>query len=241
MSEPLPQPVLLLAGGPGRKPDFQPFLAPVFAALPPRPAVAYIGAASGDDMPFLQWAARWLVAAGAGATRLVPTVNPPTRDADEWRKRLEPFPIIFINGGDVDEGMNRLTDCGLADALPTLQAEGVRFLGLSAGSIMLAREWIRWTDPDDPDSAERFSCLGLAPILCDTHAEEDDWEELHALLKQQPVGAVGYGIPSAGALWIESETAVRALGCPAPRFRRDHGNVVAHPPLPLTRPEDLTP
>jgi len=231
MPERLPQPVLLLAGGPGRKPDFSRFLQPFFADLPPEPAIAYIGAASGDDKPFLRWAASWLNAAGAGTIQLIPTVKPPTRDPAEWRKMLDPFPIVFVNGGDVEQGMELMDGCGLSDTLRELQAEGIRFLGLSAGSIMLAREWVRWRDPDDPESAERFPCLGIAPICCDTHAEEDDWEELHALLTLQAPGAIGYGIPSDGALWVESDHTVRTLSTPSPVFRRDSGGITTLAPL----------
>lgn len=234
MPDVLPQPVLLLAGGPGRKPTFGPLLEPLFSGLPPAPAVAYIGAASGDDKPFLHWAAAWLSAAGAGAVRLIPTVQPPTRDPAEWRRLLDPFPVVFINGGDVEEGMARLDACGLSDTLRELQAEGIRFVGLSAGSIMLAREWVRWPDPEDPASAERFPCLGIAPIYCDTHAEDDEWEELRALLDLQPPGTVGYGIPADGALWVESAERIHPLAIPAPVFRRENRGVAALPDRPIS-------
>jgi peptidase E len=231
MRDQLPHPVLLLAGGPGRAPAFGPFLQPFFADLPPEPTIAYIGAASGDDKPFLRWAVSWLTAAGAGAVRLIPTVNPPTHDPAEWRRLLDPFSIVFINGGDVEQGIALLDQCGLAETLRELQAEGIRFMGLSAGSIMLAREWVRWRDPDDPESAERFPCLGIAPIFCDTHAEEDEWEELRALLTLQGPNAIGYGIPSDGALWVESADKIRPLAKPAPVFRRDPGGISALPSL----------
>ena len=46
---------------------------------------------------------------------------------------------------------------------------------------MLARRWVRWTDPHNDDSAELFPCLGFAPVFCDTHGEGDGWGELRAL------------------------------------------------------------
>jgi len=48
---------------------------------------------------------------------------------------------------------------------------------------MLSKEWIRWRDPDDDATAEFFPCLGIAPLICDTHGEQDGWEELQALFK----------------------------------------------------------
>ena len=57
---------------------------------------------------------------------------------------------------------------------------------------MLARRWIGWEDDDDDASASLFPCLGIAPVSCDTHGEEEDWDELRALLRLCPDGEVGY-------------------------------------------------
>jgi hypothetical protein len=95
-------------------------------------------------------------------------------------------------------------------------------MGLSAGSIMLARCWVRWPDPDDDSTAEVFSCLGLASLVCDTHGEREDWEELKALLTL--IGPdVGYGIPAGSALRIPSEGSLDALGRPVHRFTWRNG------------------
>ena len=70
----------------------------------------------------------------------------------------------------------------ITDFLVGLYKQGKPFFGISAGSIMLAQEWIRWRDPEDDTTAEIFPCLGIAPVICDTHGEEDGWEELQALI-----------------------------------------------------------
>ena len=110
--------------------------------------------------------------------------------------------------------------------LRRLYRSGKLFFGISAGSIMLARKWVRWRDPDDDESAELFSCLGLAPILCDTHGEGDGWEELKALLALSPTGAIGYGIVSGTAIVVEPDGTLSALGGEVDRFRRRADGVV---------------
>jgi hypothetical protein len=82
---------------------------------------------------------------------------------------------------------------------------------------MLARCWVRWPDPGSDASAETFPCLGLAPLLCDTHAEKEDWEELKVLLKLTGA-ALGYGIPSGAALRVSGDGSLLALGKPVARF-----------------------
>ena len=97
-------------------------------------------------------------------------------------------------------------------ALAERHAAGVPFIGLSAGSIMLSRQWIAWSDPDDDATAAPFDCLGFAPLLCDTHAEEDDWNELRALLEFQRPGTRGYGIPSRAMLRVHPDGRTESIG-----------------------------
>jgi hypothetical protein len=94
-----------------------------------------------------------------------------------------------------------------------------RFFGISAGSIMLARQWVRWADPKDDDSAELFPCLGFASVLCDTHGEAEGWTELTALLALSPVGTTGYGIVSGSALFVQGKK-MCALGGEVHVFRK---------------------
>src|SRR5208283_1309482 len=103
---------------------------------------------------------------------------------------------------------------------------GKPFFGISAGSIMLAREWVRWRDPDDVTTAELFPCLGLADILCDTHDEKAGWEELQAALALKKDGALGYGIATGTGVIVFPDGRVEGLGGPVCRYAREHGAVV---------------
>ena len=100
----------------------------------------------------------------------------------------------------------------MTDFLCGLYAEGKPFFGVSAGSIMLGREWVRWSDPDNAASAELFTCLGIAPVICDTHSEDDDFEELQAALQLEKEGTEGYGIVSGTAIKVYPGGKVEALG-----------------------------
>jgi peptidase E len=206
--------IILIAGDPdhrGRGKD--PLLAAALQRLDRAlPSVAYVGAASNDSRIFFLWIAALLKRAGAGPVRLAPRARRRSVPA-KARPLLEQADVIFVSGGDVELGMGVLERTGAMGLLRELHRAGKPFIGISAGSIMLAGRWVRWADADDDSTAESFPCLGLAPLLCDTHAEGDDWEELKMLLKL--TGApVGYGIPSGAALHVAPGGSVSALGKP---------------------------
>ena len=228
-----PAAIHLLAGGRGsRRAGADPLLAAALAeAGRPRPSVAYVGVASDDDPDFFGMVSSWLALAGAGEVRLAALASRRARPAAA-RTVLAGADVVFVSGGDVEAGMARLAERGALPWLAELQRGGTPVVGLSAGSIMLARSWVRWSDPDDDAGAELFPCLGLAPLLCDCHGEGDGWEELRALLALAGDG-VGYGIPAGGALRVAADGAVRALGVAAARFERRAGRT--------TRAADLFP
>jgi peptidase E len=221
-------PVFLIAGGQGMRtrkgPD--PLLQTVIRRTGVRrPSIGYVGTASGDDDAFRLWFTELLLKAGAGEVTLAPLCGR-RGDPEKAKAILGPSDLVFVSGGDVDEGMRRLDENGATDFLRGLHRSGRPFCGVSAGSIMLAQKWVRWRDPSDDGSAEIFSCLGLAPILCDTHGEGDDWEELKALLGLSPTGAMGYGIASGTAIAVEPDCTVSALGGEVGRFRKRADGVV---------------
>lgn len=187
------------------------------------PTIAYIGSASDDSLSFFQWAQSIFIKAGAEEVRLLPTVAhfslPSARALLEWAS------LIFINGGDVEAGMVVLQKRGLIPLLSNRFKAGIPFMGLSAGSIMLAEQWIRWSDPDDNSTAELFPCLGFAPLICDVHAEEDDWEELKMLLTLSSDKTVGYGLHADAALRISPIHTPHAVGAAVCRFRSDQGKI----------------
>jgi peptidase E len=208
-----------------------------------RPSVAYVGAASGDDLGFFRILASLLHRAGAGSVALAPLCAP---DADLRRSRalMEEADVIFLSGGDVDMGMQVLTNRDIVPLLHERFRDGAVCAGLSAGSILLCRQWVRWRNPDDAAGAETFDCLGLAPLVCDTHSEEDGWEELKTLLSlRRASGEIGYGIPTGGALRIRADGRVEALGHPVHRHVFSEGHVekiadlapVRAPPTPRRR------
>jgi cyanophycinase-like exopeptidase len=222
-----PRPVCLLAGGRSslrRGPD--PLIARALSfAGKPSPSVAYVGAPSGDNRAFFVMIGGLLKKAGAGAVTLVRLCGR-RPDLGLARDELARADAVFVTGGDVEEGMRVLEATGMTPLLKELHAGGKPFLGVSAGTIMLAHSWIRWKDPDDEASAELFPCLGLAGVFCDTHGEDDGWEELAALIRIAPDGAVGHGIPSNTGLVVHPDGGVEAAGGPVHRFVRRGGSAV---------------
>ena len=223
-----PAPLLLIAGGPGairrRGPD--PLLrAAIRRAGVSKPRIAYVGAASGDNPAFRLLIAGMLQKAGAGPVVLAPMCGKRV-DPEKTRRVLEEADLVFISGGDVEEGMRVVERRGMAPVLKSLHDSGTPFFGASAGSIMLARQWVRWRNPDDDATAELFPCLGFAPVLCDTHGEGDGWGELQSMLGLCRVGTVGYGIVSGSALEVAPDGAVAARGGEVHVFRKKKAGVV---------------
>ena len=204
--------VYLLAGDPrarSGKPD--PALRAFFREFgKAAPHVAYIGTARGDDLGFFEAMGRRLQAGGAGEVELAPLCGV-SADPAAAKRVIEAADAVFVSGGDVAEGMDGLrAHRGVLALLRQRFAAGVPFLGLSAGSIMLARAWVRWGEASGEKDTV-IKCLGFAPLFCDVHGEADGWDELKALLRLLPVGAVGYGIRAGGALRI-SDGVVEAIG-----------------------------
>ena len=169
---------------------------------------------------------------GAGKIDM-PSISRRNASIEKAKAIISEADAVFMSGGDVEAGMAILEQKGLADLLLELYHSGKVFFGASAGSIMLAKEWVRWRDPGDDTTAEIFPCLGLAPVLCDTHDEKGGWEELQALLKLENPGTEGYGIASDTCLVVYPDHKLEAIGCPVWRFAK-HGDKVV-------RIEDILP
>lgn len=212
--------VTLLAGSPGEgKGSADMVLRRALAALgKAAPTLAYLGCASGESVPFRLFISRRLKAGGCGRVVNV-DLGGRRPDLSAARSGLDGADAVFVSGGDVELGMAALDRHGLSPYLRSLAGQGKPFIGLSAGSIMLGRSWIRWRDPLDDASAEIFPCLAVAPLVCDTHDEADGWTELQALLRLLPEGSDGWGIPSGGDLLARPDGTVTWTGRPPAHFR----------------------
>jgi cyanophycinase-like exopeptidase len=203
--------VFLLAGDPGnRRAKSDPLVRAVFDNCGVvSPSIAYVGAASNDDRGFFSWVSNYFMKSGSGPVRLAPTCRRFERSLFE--RTCATADAVFISGGGVEEGINIVARRGLAPFLSELYHGGKPIFGVSAGSIMLARAWVRWRDEDDAVGC-RFSCLGIANVLCDTHGEKENWEELKALLQLSPDLSIGYGIRAGSAIRVDPDGTVAPMG-----------------------------
>jgi cyanophycinase len=227
-----PRPIYLLAGGRGsRRSERDNLLAPILlSAGIPHPSIAYIGAASGDNQPFFMMMSGYLRECGAGKVTLAPLAGWRIK-LDKTRAILESADMILVSGGDVEEGMEILKEQRILPFLRELYESGKAFFGVSAGSIMLAKHWVLWDDPNDDSTASIYPCMGLAEILCDTHGEDESWEELRVLLRLSPEGTAGYGIPSGAGLCVHPNGTPEAFGAPVHCFSNSSGKVARCPDL----------
>lgn len=223
-----PAPVYLLAGGPGsRRTEGDPLMTRILASSGvSHPSVAYVGAASGDNRPFFLMLSTYMRHWGAGQVTLAPLVSKRAK-VEKARAILESADMILMSGGDVEAGMKVLEERQILPFLRELYQSGKPFCGISAGSVMLARQWVRWEDPDDEATATLFPCMGFAQVLCDMHGEGEGWEELQALLRLTPEGTLGYGIPAGAGLCVYPDGRLEALGAPVPCYAHQ-GGAVAH-------------
>ena len=216
MTKSKPADIFLLAGGMQSKNNEEILAGALALSKKETPNVAYIGTASDDNKEFFLRLKQIIMAAGAGNVTLVPIVR--RFDPDKARDILLSSDVVFISGGDVDLGMKYLHKRKLVSLFREIYDQGKIFCGISAGAIMLSRSWIRWRDPDDDNTVELFDCLGFAPLLCDVHAEEDNWMEMKRLLGFFPQGTTGYGIPAEGALRVAPDGKITSIGSAPVQF-----------------------
>lgn len=202
----------------------------------PKPLVAYVGTATDDNAGFFHMI-KAAIGAATGARVVLAKIASPRASASEARKLLAECDLVFVSGGDVERGVHVLNERDMAGTLEGLARSGKPMFGISAGSLMLGREWVRFPG-DDESRAEIFPCLGIAPVHVDAHSEEDDWSELRVLVRllheRGDRDPVGYGLTRKGALRIEIDgdrVRMRPFGTPIPRVVVRRGKVVAGAPL----------
>lgn len=225
-----PKPVYLIAGRGDRK-SFKSIIKTILKDTgKTKPTIAYVGAASGDNWRFYLMISAMIKEAGDCQIKRV-LIAPQKANLNKAQAVLESADVIFMSGGDVEAGMRVLKEKNMAGLLTDLFKRGKVFFGVSAGSIMLGREWVRWRDPEDASTAELFPCLGITPIICDTHGEMDKWEELKSALKLKKEDAQGYGIPSGSCLKVYSDGWMEALGGAITQFLKRGNSIVKQPEL----------
>jgi peptidase E len=226
----VPKPVYLIAGRGDRK-SFKSIIRTILEDTGKiQPTIAYVGVASGDNRPFYLMISTMIKEAGDYQIRRV-LIAPRKANLNKARAILESADAIFMSGGDVEAGMRVLEEKNMSGFLTDLFKRGKVFFGVSAGSIILAREWVRWRDPEDDSTTELFPCLGITPIICDTHAEADDWEELKSALKLKEEHTQGYGIPSGSCLKVYPDGRMEALDGAITQFLKRGNSIVKQPEL----------
>jgi peptidase E len=224
------KPIYLMAGGRGSR-GTDPAFKAIFKDIDKKsPTIAYIGAASEDNWLFFKMISGMIKQ--AGDCKIIRVVLCSKKASiEKAQEEIQSADAIFMSGGDVEAGMQVLEEKGMTKFIQDQYQQGKLFFGASAGSIMLAREWVCWRNPEDDSTAELFPCLELASVICDTHAEEDDWEELKTALLLKGDGAAGYGITSGTCLKVSANGQVEALGGKIAQYQNSSGNIKKQPDL----------
>ena len=196
-------PAILLAGGmPGSPAAIVRMMSHGFCGMQ-EPEVAYIGTANEDSAVFFNMMRLALKKAGAGKVVFVHLAKKKP-NLEVAKEALFKADVIFLSGGEVEDGINWLKMHGLVDFIKELFKNGRRFMGLSAGVIMMGTRWVHWDVEGDDSASKLFDCLGIIPALFDVHGEEEDWAELKAALKLMGGGSRGYALPRTCAISADS-------------------------------------
>ena len=209
-SNPTAAPAILIAGGrPANPDDADRMFSHTLSGLE-KPKVAYIGTANGDSHPFYLRMRSTLLESGAGKVTKVRLASKKV-DVSKAKQTLAEADVIFLSGGEVEDGMVWLQQHDLVGFLNDLHKAGKRFVGVSAGTIMIGSHWVHWDVEGDDDTSSLFDCLGISPLLFDVHGESEDWVELKAALKLLGDGAIGYGLPSGCAVAADHQGGLKPL------------------------------
>jgi peptidase E len=196
------QPVYLMAGGRGRTilTTFDNVRKLISSLNKQKPVIAFVGAASMKDNWLVYAFISLLIKARCRCRIERAVIAPAKADLNKAKAILQNADAVFMSGGDVEVGMQVLREKNMIGFLQDLAGSGKPFIGVSAGSIMLSEEWVRWRDPKDDSTVELMPCLGIVHLICDTHAEKDDWVELKTAVQLKKKGTTGYGITSGACL-----------------------------------------
>ena len=217
-------PAILVAGGKPRDPSaLARMMSRAFTGLE-KPHAAYIGTANGDSMAFFQIMKAVLKKAGANKVSFVRLAkeNP---DLDAVKAILNNADLIFLSGGEVEDGMNWLRKHDLCGFLEGLHNSGKRFMGVSAGVIMMGTHWVHWDIEGDDSTARLFDCLGFIPNLFDVHGEDEDWAELKTALRLLGNNSRAYGLPGGCVISADSGGSLVNLEKEYLNFINEGGNI----------------
>lgn len=171
---------------------------------------SYIGAANSDREPFFENMKAILLQIGVQSVDFLRLATKDV-DIDEIKRKLSESNLIFISGGEVEDGMKWLEYHNLSDFFRLQYSLGKQFICVSAGTIMMGRYWVNMDEDNLGANPKLFGCLGIIPCIFDTHAENEEWIELKTALNLLGEGSIGYGLPTLGIITATSEGEL--LGC----------------------------
>jgi len=190
----------------------------------PNPKIACVGTANNDNKMFFKFMKRPLLKAGACEVILVPIAGK-HRDVPSAKRILTAADCVFLSGGEVEDGIVWLKQAGLDTFLTEMYSDGVPFFGVSAGCIMMGRNWVHWDVENDDSTARLFDCLNFAPFTFDTHCENEDWKELKCALRLMGPGAQGHGLATGGFYSADNEGGLISYRNPPAVYVNNNGAI----------------
>lgn len=107
------------------------------------------------------------------------------KNADQLRRDLSQFQVIFVEGGNTFYLLNEIKKSGFDIVVKELLDKGVIYIGASAGSMILGPDLNHLIKIDHPETVPEltdYTCLGLIPERIVPHYGREKYAAVHAAL-----------------------------------------------------------
>ena len=164
---------------------------------------AYIGASNGDNPDYFDIFKAAMDQIGVTKCRMIPS-KPDIVDLDF----LNLSEIILLAGGEVKKGWDIFKQNNLDKIIMDSYHKGAVLMGLSAGAVQLG---LKGKDDSRKNSRVFFDTFKIIPYIIDVHNENDEWKQLHKMVKNGEQYLKGYGIPSGGGMIFYPDWSIEAI------------------------------
>jgi cyanophycinase len=188
------------------------------------PKAAYIGASNGDQQEFYDLFLAAMETMGISKCRMVP--SQPSREDMLFTEDAD---LILLSGGDVERGWQVFQQNGLNDLIPRRRYDGTILIGVSAGAIQFGLGVL-----SNSAQPKELSLFRFAPFYVGVHDEENDWWDLHAMVKLSRSDVRAIGIAAGGGAVYDAEGTLEPIRKPLTEIVKQSAKIIENlmtPPI----------
>ena len=110
------------------------------------------------------------------------------KNADQLRRDLSQYQVIFVEGGNTFYLLNEVKKSGFDVVIKELLDKGVIYIGASAGSMILGPDLDHLVKIDHPETVPEltdYTCLGLIPERILPHLGREKYAAVHTAVTKE--------------------------------------------------------